>query len=333
MKFSDLAKMASGHVEARIVQAAVALGVFDALNGKALSSGAVASNLSTDPRATELLLNALTALGLLDKSQDRYSLTAVSKAHLLRNAPQSYNGMIEFDAALWECWGNLAAAVRSGQPMRAANMYQDDSRETERFIRAMDSLINARGDAAILENLFDWSNTAAMLDVGSGPGTYPIHLCRRYPELRITIFDLPGTLKVTERYIREAGMQNRFRLVAGDYRTDPIPGCYPVIFVSNIIHGESFEENEKLMGKLAAHLEPGGKIIIKDHILDNSRTHPAVGAVFSMLMLLTTRQGRCFSFDEVKEWLEKAGLIDIAQIGLPAPLTSTLVVAFRPSNR
>lgn len=333
MDFSDLARLASGHVEARIVQAAISLGVFDALNGKTLSSAGVASDLSIDPRATELLLNALTALGLLDKRENRYSLTGLSEKHLLRDAPCSYAEMIEFDASLWKCWENLAEAVRSGKPVRPADMYQDDRRETERFIGAMDSLVKARGDAELLSNLFDWSNTTAILDIGSGPGTYPIHLCRRNPKLHVTIFDLPGTLKVTEGFIRQAGMEDRIRLMAGDYRTDSIPGCYPLIFMSNIIHSESFEENEKLMCKLTANLEPKGRVVIKDHILDDNLTHPPVAAVFSMLMLLTTRRGRCFSFNEVKGWLEKAGLTNIGQIGLPAPLTSSLVVGFKPSIR
>jgi len=333
MDFSDLARLTSGHVEARIVQAAVEVGVFDALKAESRDAGFIASALSTDRRATELLLNALTSLGLLHKTEDRYSLTGICHQYLLQDASGSYKGFIEFDASLWRCWEHLAEAVRRGKPVRPANMYQDDPAETERFIRAMDSLVKARGDADVLAHIFDWRATTAMLDVGSGAGTYPIHLCRLYPHLHVTIFDLPGTLKVTECLIREVGLEKRIRLIAGDYREDPIPGTYPVIFLSNIIHGESYEENERLIYKLAANLQPGGKILIKDHILDDPLTHPAVGALFSMLMLLTTRSGRCFSFSEVQKWLVKAGLTEIAQIDLPAPLTSSIVVGTKAAVR
>ena len=69
-----------------------------------------------------------------------------------------------------------------------------------------------------------------LLDIGSGPASYPIAFCERFPNLHAKIFDLPGTLAITERYVREAGMTERIRLIAGDYRKDPIPGDYNVIF-------------------------------------------------------------------------------------------------------
>ena len=99
-----------------------------------------------------------------------------------------------------------------------------------------------------------------------------------------------------------------------------------MIFLSNIIHGEGNEENLKLMTKLAGNLPPRGRIIIKDHILGDSRAYPPVGAIFSLLMLLTTASGRCYSFEDVKAWLESAGLKQVQQIDLPPPLTSSLVV-------
>ena len=216
--------------------------------------------------------------------------------------------MIRFEAATWDYWGKLADSVRTGQPARPPNMYQDDAQETATFIEAMDSLVNARGDAEVVAQALDWHRVESLLDIGSGPATYPIHLCRRHPQLRAAIFDLPATLKVTERFVRAAGMSERIKLIAGDYRRDAIPGSYDLIFLSNIIHGENSEKNAALMAKLARHLNPGGRVVIKDHILDETRAQPPVGAIFSMLMLLTTDGGRCYSFAEIKAWLEQAGL-------------------------
>ena len=115
-------------------------------------------------------------------------------------------------------------------------------------------------------------------------------------------------------------------MISGDYRSERIPGNYDIIFLSNIIHGESTEKNAALMKKLAMNLNPAGQIVIKDHILDESRAHPPVGAIFSLLMLLTTDGGRCYSFAEIKSWLEIAGLKHVQQIDLAPPLTSSLVI-------
>jgi hypothetical protein len=67
-------------------------------------------------------------------------------------------------------------------------------------------------------------------------------------------------------------------------------------------------------------------MMIKDHILDDDRVNPAVGAIFSLLMLLTTAGGRCYSFSEIKNWMNRADLSSIERIDLPPPLTSSLVI-------
>lgn len=326
MNFSQLMGLASGHAEARIVQTACELKIFDAIESAPRSAAAIATKLRLNAAALELLLNALTALGLLEKHQSEFSLTQTSRRHLLRTSPYYVGGMIGFDAMLWSAWEKLPEAIRSGLPARTPDMYQADAGETEVFIHAMDSLVKARGDVEVLANALDWSQIATLLDVGAGPATYPIALCGRFARLRATIVDLPGTLKITERCVVDAGLTDRIQLIAGDYRSAPIAGTYDAILLSNIIHGENLERNAALIAKLAKNLNPGGRLIVKDHILDDSRAQPAVGAIFSLLMLLTTDGGRCYSFHEIESWMTQAGLTRVVQIDLPAPMTSSLVV-------
>ncbi|MGH7772536.1 MAG: methyltransferase [Candidatus Binatia bacterium] len=326
MDFSDLARLSSGHTEARILQAAVSLGIFEAFKGTRLDAPTLAASIHADVRATEILLNALVALGLLEKNGQCFFLTQISSTYLVRSSPKYFGGMVLFESSLWDCWGALEHAVRSGRPIHAPDMYQGDQQETERFISAMHSLVEARGDAQLLIERLDLSRVTELLDVGSGPGTYPVHFCRKYPRLRATIFDLPGTMKITERFIKTSGLENRIRLITGDYRVDPIPGSYQMVFLSNIIHAEGSEETGRLMAKIHACLDHRGRIVIKDHILDDTLTHPPVGAIFALLMLLTTEHGRCYSLAEVKEWLEKAGFARVQEIRLPHPLASSLVI-------
>lgn len=329
MDFSQLMALASGHVEARIVQSAVELKIFDALETNPLPASDIASGLRLDEPALELLLNALAAVNLLNKHDGEFSLTEIARKHLLRSSSQYVGAMIGFDAMLWKAWEKLPDAIRTGRPARAPDMYQADVVETEVFIGAMDSLVKARGDGAVLANSIDWSHVTTLLDIGSGPATYPIALCQRLPPLRATIVDLPGTLKITERFVTEAKLGERIALIPADYRSEPIPGSYDAIFLSNIIHGENFAGNAALIAKLVANLNPGGRLIVKDHILDDSRAAPPVGAIFSLLMLLSTDGGRCYSFTEIAGWMEQAGLNRVEHIDLPAPLTSSLVIGTR----
>ncbi|MFQ5681982.1 MAG: methyltransferase [Candidatus Binatia bacterium] len=326
MDFSELSRLASSHVEARIIQVAVTLGIFDLLNSKNLDATAVGRSLRANRRAMELLLNALVALGLLKKREHLYSLSSISATYLVTSSPKYFGDMILFESTLWDSWGALKKAVQTGKPVRPTDMFQKDPKETEQFIGAMHSLVRARGDAEILLEQLNLVGITKLLDIGSGPGTYPICFCRKYPGLRVTILDLPGTMKITERFVAAAGLGTQIKLVTGNYRTDPIPGTYQMVFLSNIIHGEGVKENTRLMAKIYPRLEAGGKIVLKDHVLNEDLTEPSVGAVFSLLMLLTTRNGRCYAFKEIKGWLETAGFEAVRHIPLPSPLLSSLVI-------
>jgi O-methyltransferase/methyltransferase family protein len=325
MDFAKIASLMSGYAEARAIQAAVELGVFDVLE-TARDAAAVARAIGSDPRATEILLDALVSIDVIDKAASLYSLNDTSLTYLVKRSPKYLGGMILFDSSSWNSWGRLVEAVRSGKPARTPDMYQNRPEETEDFIGAMDSLVRARGDAEIVMEHLDLGGVKRLLDIGSGPATYPVSFCRRYPELRATVFDLPATLAVTERYIRNARLADRIELVAGDYRKDAFPPGHEVAFLSNIIHAESAKENAGLMAKLYSALADGGRIVIKDHILNDAHTHPASGAVFALLMLLTTERGKCYSYVEVGGWLESAGFKDVREIPLPPPLTSSLVL-------
>ncbi len=310
--FARLAGVAGGYAEARILQAAVGLGVFDALRDEEdADAAAVAAAIGAETRATGLLPDALTVTGLLEKDGPRYRLNDLSATYLLSASPRDFSGMVRFDAMMWDVWGKLEDAVRTGRPARLPDMYQTDEAETEIFIEAMDSLVNSRSDAEVMADALDLGDPRRLLDMGPGPATCSIALCRRYPALRATLYDLPGTLPVTERYVRASGVADRIECMAGDYRTDAIPGGYDVVFLSK-------------------SLVSGGSLVIKDHILGGSRTETDEGTVFSLLMLLTTDRGRCYTLDEIRGWLGRAGLVEAGRVELPPPLTSSLVIGRKP---
>jgi SAM-dependent methyltransferase len=328
MEFRELARINGSYAESRILHTAVALGVFDALDAGGRTAAEIATHLETNPRATELLLNALVAMRLVRKDRERYRETEIARTMLAAASPTSYADMIRFDAALWPLWEHLPEAVRSGTPPRAPDAFQSSPTETARFIQGMDSLVRARGDAGVLAEHLALAGNERLLDVGAGPGTYAIELCRRHPTLRATIADLPGTLAITRGYVTASGFDDRITLVACDYRCDPLPGDHDVVFMSNVIHGEDEATNRQLMQRAAEALVPGGRLLIKDHITDDSGTSPAVAAIFSITMLLFTH-GRDYSFPEIRAWLVDAGFSRVEVDALPPGLLSSLVIGYR----
>ena len=325
MDFSELGRISSGFVQSRILQVAVKLGVFGVIGSGGIFSEEVAKAIDTDPGATELFLNAFVALKILDKEGRRFYNTESSLEYLVEDSPKYFGDMLLFEEGLWDMWGKLEESLQTGKPARPTDMFQNREQETERFIMAMHALVKARGDAEILSNMLDFTWAETMIDIGSGPGTYPMKFLQKYPQLKITIFDLPGTLMITRRVLQKEGMSGKIEIVEGNYNTDEIPKGFDVVFLSNIIHSEGEENNRRLMSKVYKTLNSGGEVIIKDHILDDTLTSPAVGAIFSVQMLLTTG-GRDYSFEEVRAWLEDAGFEKPEWIKLGPPLTSSLVV-------
>jgi len=333
MDFAELAALASGHAEARAIQTALKLGIFDMLERAPLDDAALAAAIAANRRATALIANAMVALGLLDKRAGRYSLTDASRRYLLRSSGEYLGGLILFDEAIFETWTHLEQTVRTGAPARATDMFQSRPAETERFIRAMDSLTRARGDPAYVAGRLDLSKVSMVADIGGGPGTYTVALLRRWPHLRAAIYDLPATLEVARNILaeREPTALARIDLVRVDYLYDEIPGPCGALFMSNIIHSEDETDNAQLVRKCFRALEPGGMLIIKDHIMNADLTEPRAGAIFALYLLMATR-GRDYSFDEVSRWLRDAGFIDIRLEALPSPqFTSSMVVARKPS--
>lgn len=328
MDFTRIEDLSGAHCEARVLHVAVRLDLFSAV-GDGATADQVATARELDPRATELLLNAMAGLGLLAKAADTFTLPAGVRRHLLPDSPAYLGEMIAFEADGWDLWGRLDEAVRTGRPARTPDMYQNNPAQTRRFILAMESLVRARGDAGWLAENLDFSDVRRLLDVGSGPATYPIDICRAHPQVGATVFDLPGTLQVTREVLRREGMADRVALVPGDYNADPLPDGFDMVFLSNVIHGEDEGRNRALMAKCLGALRPGGRIVIKDHILEEDRTRPVGGAVFSLLMLLSTR-GRDYAFSEVAGWLTEAGFDRPTETVLPPPFTSSLVIARRP---
>ncbi len=328
MDFSELNRLSSGFVQSRIIQIAVKLGLFDTIQIEGSSSEEISEALGTNPNATKLFLNALVALKVLDKKHEEFYNTQSSLTYLVKESPKYFGDMILFEEGLWDMWGRLEESLRTGKPARPTDMFQEKEQETERFIMAMHSLVEARGDAEILSDMLDLSRVKTVIDIGSGPGTYPIQFLKKYPHLKVTIFDLPGTLNVTKRVLQKEDMLGKIEMVEGDYNTDDLPEGYDLAFLSNIIHSEGIENNQKLMKKVYKSLNPGGKIIIKDHILDDTLTSPPVGAVFSIQMLLATG-GRDYSFKEAAVWLEGAGFKKPEWIRLEPPLNSSLLICHK----
>jgi SAM-dependent methyltransferase len=295
--------------EARILLTGVELDLFTRLARQGHTALEVARALRTDERATRMLLDALTAMGLLTKSKAVYH-TARSVAPLLdARAEHTVLPMARHLAHLWQTWTGLTGVVRLGKvPPRV----QRDEEMLRSFICAMH--VVAAPQARALVRAIRPDRARRLLDVGGGPATYTIAFLRASPGLKATLFDLPPVIEIAREQLRKAGLLSRVDLVPGDFYRDPLPGGHDLTFLSAIIHQNSLDQNRELYGKIHEALVPGGRLVVRDHVMAPSRTRPAAGAIFAINMLVATAGGGTYTLAEIRAGLEAVGFRGIKLI-------------------
>jgi hypothetical protein len=168
-----------------------------------------------------------------------------------------------------------------------------------------------------------------LLDVGGGSGTYTIAFLRAVPEMTATLFDLPGVIEMARERLGDEGLLERTTLVSGSYFEDELPAGHDLALISAIIHSNSLEENRTLYEKVFRSLNSGGRILIRDHVMDSDRIRPRSGALFAINMLVGTRGGGTFTYDEIESGLSKAGFQRIRLLRQGENMDA-VVEAFKP---
>jgi 2-polyprenyl-3-methyl-5-hydroxy-6-metoxy-1,4-benzoquinol methylase len=291
----ELRKIWGGFRPARILMTANNYGIFDHLVYPR-SARAVSDDLNTDLRATEILLDALVAIGLLIKQKDRYRNIAAASQFLVSGKPYYQGDIIRHADALWENWSGLDKVLKTGRPSRRF-------RDHKAFILGMHNIASLKAKDVI--DIIGLKGVRTALDLGGGPGTYSIEMARR--GIRVTLFDFPETIEIAREIIGKEEVEG-ITLKGGDFMADNIGKGYDLVFVSQILHSYSERDNLWLLKKCKKALGEGGRMGIQEFHIDSSRTHPMQGALFSVNMLVNTEGGRCYSIEEIRSWILKTGL-------------------------
>lgn len=324
---AELLKLSGGYWATCTLHAGVKLDLFTPLAEKARPADVLAGEKGLDARALEMLLNALTALGLLEKRDGRFAATPAAARYLARNSPDYLGHMILHHHHLVESWSRLDEAVRTGAPVRDRVSHEPTGQERESFLLGMLNLAMLSAPGVV--PAIDLAGRRRLLDLGGGPGTWAIHFCRHNPGLEAVIFDLPTTRPFAEQTVARFGLSDRIRFVAGDFTVDCLPGGCDVAWLSQVLHGESPASAARLLARTVEALEPGGLLLVQEFLLAADRTAPEFPALFSLNMLLGTPQGQAYSEPELVEMMRQAGLKGIERLPLELPNGVGILVGFK----
>ena len=269
----------------------------------------LAGKIAADPRATAVLLDALVALELLVKKGSQYEVPPDVAELLTGDSPVNVLAAVRHQGNCLRRWDQLARVVQTGQPARREPSIRGEAGDCESFISAMNSFSGPMV-LQVVERLSPL-RFQRLLDIGGASGTWTIAFLRAVPEATAVLFDLPQVMPLARDRLARAGLADRVSLVAGDFDTDDLPGGADFAWLSAIAHQNSREQNRLLYRKICSALAAEGTLVIRDIVMNVTKTQPPAGALFAVNMLVATEGGGTFTFDEFAQDLTASGFTDI----------------------
>jgi len=318
-----------GFWASKTLLSAVELELFTQLGSDGLGGEEIQERLGLHPRATYDFLDALVALGFLERDGDggdgRYRNTPDVAAFLDKRSPSYIGGILEMsNARLYGFWGDLTEGLRTGQPQNEIKhtgksmfeeLYSDPAR-LEQFMRAMQGI--SRGNFEALADKFDFSRYETVLDVGGATGELCTALAARHPHLRCTSFDLPVVEPIAMRAIADAGVSDRVSVVSGDFLSDPLPKA-DVVTMGLILHDWNLERKMELIRAAYAALPEGGAFIVVENLIDNERRENAFGLLMSLNMLIEFGDAFDYTGSDFAGWCREVGFREVKTLPLAGP--------------
>jgi (2Fe-2S) ferredoxin/SAM-dependent methyltransferase len=319
-----LRRLADSFRASRAFLTAVELDLFSTL-GEGARAAEVAERMGADPRSTETLLSGLTSLGLLRRDSDgRFTNSEDTGRYLVKGRPDDARAAIMHRVHMWDRWSTLTECVREGTAMGTEANAGPFS--TQAYLAATHRIASLA--APRLVSALALPDVRRVLDVGGGSGAYTAAVLRAFPGASAEIFDLAPVLRITSRYVREAGLEERVLLRPGDFLLDGFGSDFDLVLLSYVMHLSSPEGARRLLQKVESALIPGGRVVINDFVLNADKTLPRSAALHALNLLVSSRGGTVYSEHEYHALFDSLGFVEVRKIPLLGP--TDVITARKP---
>ena len=316
-----------GFQASQTLLSAVQLDVFEALADGPQPLGALENELGLHPRSSADFLDALVALGFLEREDGRYRNTPETDAFLVPGKPSYLGGFLEMAAhRLYPFWDDLDEALRTGRTQNELKgedthpfegvIYENDA-ILEQFLGAMTGL--SLGVAETLAHEFDWSPYETVVDLGTAEGVVPKRIAEENDHLTAIGLDLPRVEPHFQAFAGGSPAADRIEFRTGDFfADDPLPAA-DVYVLGHILHDWGLEEKQAILEKVADAVNPNGAVIVYGTMIDEDRRESVSGLLMSLNMLIETPNGFDYTPGQCIEWLHDAGFAGGEARELPGP--------------
>lgn len=149
------------------------MGLFSELTAESLDAGRIAQRLNPHPRSASDFLDALVAMGVIERDDGSYRNTPDADRFLDRAKPTYIGGFFEMcSARMYHFWNDLDEALRTGKPQNEiksgeelfAAIYADPDR-LRMFLHSMTG--RTRACAQGIAKKFPWPKYRTVIDIGT----------------------------------------------------------------------------------------------------------------------------------------------------------------------
>ncbi|MCC6485262.1 MAG: hypothetical protein IT209_10490 [Armatimonadetes bacterium] len=297
-RVSEILTMLKSFKEARALLSAYELGLLSRLAMSAVSAAELSREKDLDERAVRALLDALVAMRIVRKRNGRYRLSSAG-SQLMADRGETLD-----DASLaWRQWSEMNQVIQQGRTV------VDSAQVVEEAERAKKRLQSGLADESWVQRL-PIGNAKTILDVGGSAPAELIRLALAHPDVHCSALHLPGVVPEIERAVERAGMSERIAVIPGNYLFDQLPSGFDVVWISGVLPLHAEEPNRALLRNASEALNSGGRVLIRDLLLDEKQATEVDHTLFRLRTLASPNAVEAYTVQDVIRWLSDAGFIE-----------------------
>ena len=324
LSFRDIIKKIEQHEESNILICSLELKLFSFLKKNSMSANQLANITKSKVEGIKVLLNALTAMGALKVNKGLYRNTSITYKYFCESSPDFKKGTVMLKLDSRDEYSGLLQTIKKGRSLKKFDG-SDDPIFRALFTYAM----HERSDlyANKIATLVTQNRVGKLIDIGAGSGSYSAAILKKDNNATATLMDRAAAIKVAREIHKKKSIYKRLKFINGDLFSDEFGFGYNTVFLSNIVHIYNIYENKVILKKINKALVNGGRVILYDFFLKESRTEPYEAALFAVTMLLYTKTGKSYTYSEVRALLKKTGFARIKKIEIGHG--SSIIEAFK----
>lgn len=307
---SKIFQIGTGFFASKVLLTAVSMELFTILAKRELSAQEIQIRLGLHERGLYDFLDALVALGFLDRSGLKhtalYKNTEETDLFLDKDKPSYVGGILEMaNNRLYPFWNDLEEGLKTGLPQNETkkdgkpifvNLYADPEK-LRGFVGGMAGV--QMGNFIAFAKSFDFLNYKTLCDIGGSGGHLSVQVALNNEHMKCTSFDLPPVESIAKEYVKNMGLEDRIEFQSGDFFTDDLPKA-DVITMGNILHDWGKKDKLMLIKKAYDALPEGGALVVIENIIDDDRKENVFGLLMSLNMLIETPEGFDYTYEDFK---------------------------------